>query len=245
MAHYLIAQLNEGRYGEAAILSPEGIAKMHAPAVQRRGDMFYGMGWYVGPPLNGVPVIWHGGDGTNFHSNMMLVPEDQWGVVLLENAQHNMDTGDRMHRTAYDVISLLMGSQPLAAESDNFLQLNLMVVLGITALIAIGMIRSIVVLRRWRTQPERRPQDRRGIVWHVVLPLVLHLALALLLLFGLPQLLFHFPLSLVLLFVPDFGYTLLVSGVVALGWGVLRTALAGLLLRQPSMPRPAGAQAGA
>ena len=36
MAHYLIAQLNQGRYGDAAILSPKGVAEMHAPAVRRR-----------------------------------------------------------------------------------------------------------------------------------------------------------------------------------------------------------------
>jgi len=32
MAHYLIAQLNGGRYGDVQILSPEGIAEMHSPA---------------------------------------------------------------------------------------------------------------------------------------------------------------------------------------------------------------------
>jgi cytochrome c oxidase assembly factor CtaG len=86
----------------------------------------------------------------------------------------------------------------------------------------------------WHTQPERRPHSRRGIIWHVVLPLVLHLALALLFLVGLPQLLFHSSLSFFLLWVPDFGYTLLVSGVVALGWGILHTVLAVLVLRKRS-----------
>ena len=33
MGRYLIAQLNEGRYGDAQILSPEGIAELHRPAV--------------------------------------------------------------------------------------------------------------------------------------------------------------------------------------------------------------------
>ena len=232
MAHYLIAQLNQGQYGEAAILSPEGIAEMHG------GETFYGMGWFV-VPVNGAPVIWQGGDGTNFHSNMMLAPDGQWGVVLLENAQNNMDGGYRMHQTAFGVISLLMGRQPPAVESDHFLQLILLVLVGVTALVAIGMIRSIVVLRRWRTQPGRRPRNRRGIVWHVVLPLMLHLALGLLFLFGLPQVLFHSSLSAILLFVPDFGYTLLVSGLVALGWGIIRTVLAFQSLRTRAAQTPA------
>lgn len=238
MTHYLIAQLNQGRYGQASILSPKGVAEMHAPAVRRRGDQFYGMGWYV-VPLNGAPVIWHGGDGMNFHSTMILAPEGQWGVVLLENAQNVKDGGDRMHQTAFGVLSLLAGRQPSTAEPNNMLQLILLVLVGIIALMLIGMIRSIVVLRRWRTQPGRRPHGRRGIVWHVVLPLVQHLALALLFLVGLPQVLFQTSLSSrVFLWLPDYGYTLLVGGLLALGWGILRTVLAYVALRKPIAPRP-------
>jgi CubicO group peptidase (beta-lactamase class C family) len=239
MAHYLIAQLNEGRYGQASILSPEGIAEMHTPAVQRRGDMFYGMGWYVGP-ANGIPVIWHGGDGTNFHSTMVLAPEGQWGIVLLENAQNNMDFGDRMHQTAFGVISLLAGHQPPVATADNFLRIFFIGILGITALMVIGIIRSIIVLRRWHVQSVRRPQGWWGLVWHVVLPLLLHLALGLLFLVGLPQGFFKVPLSYILLLVPDFGYTLLVSGLAALGWGILRTVLAYFALRQSGATSAAG-----
>jgi CubicO group peptidase (beta-lactamase class C family) len=237
MTHYLIAQLNEGRYGQASILSSEGIAEMHTPAVQRRGDMFYGMGWYVGP-ANGIPVIWHGGDGTNFHSTMVLAPEGQWGIVLLENAQNNMDFGDRMHQTAFGVISLLARHQPPVATADNFLWIFFIGILGITALMVIGIIRSIIVLRRWRVLPGRHPQGWWGLVWHVVLPLVLHLALGLVFLVGLPQGFFKVPLSYILLLVPDFGYTLLVSGLVALGWGIIRTVWAYFALRQSGAVSP-------
>jgi CubicO group peptidase (beta-lactamase class C family) len=237
MAHYLIAQLDQGRYGDASILSAKGVAEMHAPAIQRRGDQFYGMGWYVAP-VNGAPVIWHGGDGPNFHSTMILAPEGQWGVVLLENAQNVLDGGDRMHQTAFGVISLLAGRQPPAAESNNVFQMILLVPVGITALMVIGMLRSIVILRRWRTQPGRRPQGRRGMVWQVVLPLVLHLALALIFLIGLPQVLFQSPLPLFFLWLPDYGYTLLIGGLFALGWGILRTMLAYATLRTPVAPHP-------
>jgi CubicO group peptidase (beta-lactamase class C family) len=237
MAHYLIAQLNQGWYGEASLLSPKGVAEMHAPAIRRRGEQFYGMGWYV-VPVNGAPAIWHGGDGMNFHSTMILAPEGQWGVVLLENAQNVLDGGDRMHQTAFGVISLLAGRQPPAAESNNVFQLILLVIVGSIAMMVIGMIRSIVALRRWRTQPGRRPQGRRGIVWHVVLPLVLQLALALLFLIGLPQVLFQSPLPLFFLWLPDYGYTLLIGGLVAVGWGILRMVLAYVALRTPVAPRP-------
>jgi len=61
---------------------------------------------------------------------------------------------------------------------------------------------------------------------------VLHLALALLFLVGLPQVLFQTSLSSrVFLWLPDYGYTLLVGGLLALGWGILRTVLAYVALR--------------
>ena len=211
---------------------------MHAPAVRRRGDQFYSMGWIV-VPVNGAPAIWHGGDGMNFHSTMILAPEGQWGVVLLENAQNVKDGGDRMHQTAFGVISLLSGRQPPAAEANNVLQLILLILVGITVLMVIGMIRSIIVLRRWRTRPGHRPHGRRGVLWHVVLPFVLHLALALFFLVGLPQVLFQTSLSSrVFLWLPDYGYTLLVGGLLALGWGILKTVLAYITLRRPIVLHP-------
>ncbi len=53
--HFLIAQLNGGRFGSTTILSPQGIAAAHAPgvAVGDGGDT-YGLGWRTGS-LGGVP----------------------------------------------------------------------------------------------------------------------------------------------------------------------------------------------
>ena len=48
MTHYLIAQLNGGRYGETAVLSPEGIAELHRPVAEMDGGFGYGMGWAAG-----------------------------------------------------------------------------------------------------------------------------------------------------------------------------------------------------
>jgi len=35
---------------------------------------------------------------------------------------------------------------------------------------------------------------------------------------------------------PDYGYTLLIGGLLALGWGILRTVLAYITLRIPVAP---------
>ena len=53
-------------------------------------------------------------------------------------------------------------------------------------------------------------------------------------LIGFPQLLY--PLSLTLLLVSDLGYLVVVSGAVALSWGIVRTVLAYFALRQSGTP---------
>src|SRR6266498_5597209 len=61
MAHYLIAQLNDGRYASATVLSPARMAEMHRPAVPTaEANTSYGMGWFIGP-VNGIPAVFHQG----------------------------------------------------------------------------------------------------------------------------------------------------------------------------------------
>ena len=80
MTHYLIAQLNGGRYGTASVLSPDGVDELHRPAVATpKTGTSYGMGWFVGP-INGIPAIHHQGETFNFHANAVLVPESRTGV---------------------------------------------------------------------------------------------------------------------------------------------------------------------
>jgi hypothetical protein len=57
------------------------------------------------------------------------------------------------------------------------------------------------------------------------LPLILNLLWALITLLLLPQMIFGLPLTILATGLPDLGYILLVSGVLALGWGILRTVL--------------------
>jgi hypothetical protein len=76
----------------------------------------------------------------------------------------------------------------------------------------------------------------------VVVPLVPYLLWALVCLVGLPQY-FRWSLEGLLLDVPDFGYTLVLSGAIALIWGVLRTVLMILVLRKRGSPKETGTPA--
>src|SRR4029077_18114124 len=90
MTHYLLAQLNGGRYLDASMLSAHAVDELHRPAVATpKAGTSYAMGWFVGP-INGIPAIHHQGETFNFHANAVLVPESRVGVILLMNAENSL-----------------------------------------------------------------------------------------------------------------------------------------------------------
>src|SRR6266511_1702068 len=110
MTHHLIAQLNGGRYSTASVLSPAGVAELHQPgAPTPKTGTSYAMGWFVGP-INKIPAIYHQGEVPNFHANAVLVPESRTGVIVLMNAQNNVDlfSVDRMATISEGVTSRLV-----------------------------------------------------------------------------------------------------------------------------------------
>ena len=226
MSHYLLAHLNAGRYQTARVLSPAGVAQLHRPAVKLSGadrDVAYAMGWYV-EQANGVSMLWHPGNAPNFHADIMLAPQDHWGVVLLTNG-HNALSPDRETAIARGVLGLLVGRQLTTPPVTNANQVLFLVLLGAGVLQVLGIARSIVLLRRWRAQPARRPRGLVRVTGRIVVPLVVGLAWALVCLVGLPLFLGG-SLSVLLLTIPDFAVVLVGSGIVAAAWGVCRAVLA-------------------
>jgi CubicO group peptidase (beta-lactamase class C family) len=114
MAHYLIAQLNGGRYRDVQILSPAGIADMHSPAVDATTmgvTLEYGMGWFIEPTSQGNR-IWHDGTAPDYFSYMALLPDQNRGMVLLVNANELVINFAALAYVGSDTASLLAGVQP-------------------------------------------------------------------------------------------------------------------------------------
>jgi len=224
MAHYLIAQLNDGNYKDAALLSPDGMLETHHPAVPTPAtDTSYGMGWFVGP-INGIPAIHNQGETFNFHANMILLPESQMGIVVLINGENSMDLlfgTARIADISKGIASLLAGQQPPSPPANTSVWVIYSVLIGLIIVQIVGVIGSAQKLQRGRLAEARVSVGRQ-----IVLPLVLNLVWALITLVVLPKIIFGLPLMILATGLPDLGYTLLVSGLLALVWGILRTALA-------------------
>ncbi|MEZ4710140.1 MAG: serine hydrolase domain-containing protein [Caldilineaceae bacterium] len=231
LTHYLISQVNDGRYEDATLLSPAGIATLHQPA---SGDAGYGMGWHR-DTINDVPMIWHDGSNANFHANLILIPNGRWGIVLLVNANGLLQDG-RITGIANGIASLVSGRPAPVVATDPFLLGFYGIAVGLTALALVNVGWSFTRRRHWQSRLVEN-DSRRGQLTSVLGPLLLNLLLAGVLLVGLPWL-FKAPLFGLIYVFADLGYTLLVGGVVALGWAIVRTALAYQALRRTPAALP-------
>lgn len=86
MARFMIAQLDNGQYNGASILSPAMIALMHTPHSKMAPGMNgYALGFYQ-ENRNGLRIIGHAGDTVAFHSDLHLLLDKHVGLFMSFNA---------------------------------------------------------------------------------------------------------------------------------------------------------------
>lgn len=237
MSHYLIAQLNAGRYADTTVLSASGIVTMHTPivAVRQLGPgTSYGMGWFIGP-VGGVLALYHGGDAHNYHSDMILEPQTGWGAIMLVNADSFLADTVAFDRLQTGLARLLAGREPPAARVrvGKFYLIIDIVLTVLTMLAALSAARLPVWYAKRREHPRRMLLKMAGrVLWEVLLPALLLLAVPLVLGYswwrmGLAN--------------PDFFFWLLAILALVLLTGVTRLALAVLVAMRRSGGPPVAA----
>jgi CubicO group peptidase (beta-lactamase class C family) len=87
MAHFMIAHLQGGRFGDGQILRPETAALMHSPAVQPPAGFDTMAHGFFYSHRNDQLVIGHGGDTVVFHTDMSLLPEKGVGIFVSFNSR--------------------------------------------------------------------------------------------------------------------------------------------------------------
>lgn len=171
MAHYLVAQMNGGRYQRNSILSPEGIALMQAeppPGV-------YGLGW-ESLRLNGHRLINFDGATGNYQASLFIDPEERVGVFVTANVMSALDglsssrsTSSLGARSAAELIHRLFGQDKNRASF-------------VSALITTrGIAQSVLNTATHHPLPSQGPGQRRValIVFLVILGLTGTLILSL------------------------------------------------------------------
>jgi len=87
MAHFMIAHLQGGRFGEGAILAPETVQRMHRrQATNHPGLSGVTLGFWESN-RNGVRILDQKGDGSGFHAALFLFPAKGLGLFFACNRQ--------------------------------------------------------------------------------------------------------------------------------------------------------------
>ena len=206
MTHYLIAQLNDGQYRDAVILSPQGIAELHHPSVSTKLGFFYAMGWAVSSE-DGVPVVWHTGDTAYFHSKTILVPDQKLGITLLANAS-GFEQMYQVDDIANGILGILNGDAPAPVSLPFASRFMYWTILLMPFLQLAG------IFYIWRN----RGRMKGWRVWAVV---ILYIAIGI----GFLQIPIPFPIPSMLVFFPDVAYGLIAIAVLGIGWSLAYAVL--------------------
>lgn len=175
MSHYVLAYLNGGAYAGQQVLSPAGMATLLAPGARMGATSAYAMGWVV-RDQGGSIKIEHSGDVSNFHANMLLLPDRKLGIVILTNVG-GFNNAAALNLPIEGVAAILQGRgvpPALDPPTDWLTPVQLLLPLLIAVVWLAG---SFVPLWRWQ---RRGAVPVRGwpILWRYGLPLAVDLGLA-------------------------------------------------------------------
>jgi len=108
MCIWLEMSLNLGKVDGRQIIPAPVVALMQQTAVNitKEGEAAgYGMGWFTDVLADGAPVLWHGGDTPNFLAEMIMLPEQGLGIIMLVNGQ----TCTTAHSIAQNALAMVAG----------------------------------------------------------------------------------------------------------------------------------------
>ena len=104
MSKYVSMELAEGKLPDGkTYISKEPLLERRAPQVYIGKDVSYGMGLIVDTTY-GVPVVHHGGDLIGYHSDMIWLPEQNVGAVILTNGDPGWIIRGRFRRKLLEVL---------------------------------------------------------------------------------------------------------------------------------------------
>jgi CubicO group peptidase (beta-lactamase class C family) len=104
MLKYVSMELAQGKLPDGKTYIPSGpLLERRTPQVAMSKNETYGMGLMVDTTY-GVPVVHHGGDMIGYHSDMMWLPQQNVGAVILTNGDPGWLLRNRFRRKLLEVL---------------------------------------------------------------------------------------------------------------------------------------------
>jgi CubicO group peptidase (beta-lactamase class C family) len=105
MAQWIRLQLNKGKYGDIRIFSERQSNEMWSNNMFL-GNSNYGLGWFIAYN-NGKRVLNHGGGMPGMISDVTIIPEEKFGMVILSNYETGMVNAIRNY-----IMDIMMNVEP-------------------------------------------------------------------------------------------------------------------------------------
>ena len=227
MSRYLIAQLGDG---SDVGLTAQGQAQLHKPGAEIDPGFGYAMGWFHAShfldleflqtlginlePTDDLQVLFHEGDWKGYKSMVLMLPGQEYGVVLLMNI-NDATIASVYKNFAWDVTLIANGGEAFYFQpsEEPIVRYSRWIFSGLALVLLAGGI--------WSWQRARKPGEIR-FAWLHMLPILFNAGLlAYLYLDLLPN--NDASLRSLLDRSPDLGILCILVTVFALGWIALNT----------------------
>jgi Beta-lactamase len=186
MSHYLMAQLNGGKYAGSSVLSPAGMAQLHAgtaPAGLSALNGSYAMGWFSGRRGKIAQTVWHDGSAAGMHAMVVMVPAKDYGVVVLTNSESALyEFLARTDVIADNVASMLLGLPLGGTLAGLYIGFDIAALL----IVALALRNLIRLIRRGPRRYTGRLARTRTIAFNWVVPIWRELWVPIAIVVGLP-----------------------------------------------------------
>ena len=240
ISHFLIAEMNGGRYRDSSVLSPDGIALTHTEPAPNT----FGMGW-ESVRINGRTLLNFDGGTANFQCSIFFDPETRVGVFLAANVMCALDAFSSPHGTdpldgvtaramAQSVLSMVT-SQPLPDQGRGIRQLYVIFDLIILMLTTILLISLMRIPRRSKQLRQQGIYTYSGFLWRSSMIAALHFLWPLFILYLALKVLLW---KLLIMMQPDLGYWLEAVAIIVFLKGVLEIKLYWRIFRQTYKKSP-------
>jgi CubicO group peptidase (beta-lactamase class C family) len=154
LSRYIIVNLNDGQYESSRLLSSTNMERLLTPGVEIEPGYNYAMGWFHAPnfldreflktlktDLNqyeDIEVLWHEGDWSNYKSVVLMLPEQDYGVVILMNS-NDPAVASVFRDFAWDVTLIATGGQAYYSQPhEDFIVRNARWIFSVLSLFLLG-----------------------------------------------------------------------------------------------------------
>lgn len=141
--------LNEGAHEEGRLLHEESVADMQTGSIELSDTVEYGFGLRIDERNSdlGETTIWHGGAVNGFFTTMVLLPDSNQAIVVMQNI-YGFFHDSELAMTGLNAARLLAGGDPVAPPANTFYLTLLTILTAVVLILAITI--GVSLQRFWR-----------------------------------------------------------------------------------------------